>query len=364
MSSPETVTPESLVFERATQDEQVTEHFNQNSQVQAAPLPLSVYMVIQHKLASTAASRGNTAYWVLRLPDNPEALISSCTTYMRDAIITTGQGTRNTKAVVITDIFTHPEYRMRGMAKMLLTKLRDQMDRDGFGNADFSVVYGDAHTGLLQGLGWQSPPVTQLRISLGQFKIEERKDVPGAEFLGYMEIPSLISKDVNTSKLRLSGYRDQKTHVQILPTDELLRWHQIRSRLYSQHMSRGKTALETHGARSHIGQPAWMWWVHDYRARKLRIVRIYVARLKGLEDGVRALLEAAVVEASLCGLHEVVIWQPREQVVQAAKQLSEAYGQGMSALQGERLEMMPCLRWRGGEGRDVVLEELEYYAWS
>ncbi|KAK7426521.1 hypothetical protein QQZ08_006980 [Neonectria magnoliae] len=356
--------PEDLVFERATQDQQITEHFDQNAQVQAPPLSLSAYMVNQHKLASTAAAKGNTAYWVLRMPQNPLALISSCTTYMRDAIITTGQGTRKTKAAIITDVFTHPEYRMRGMAKMLLTKLRNQMDRDEFGSADFSVVYGEGHTDWLRGLGWKPIPATQLRISLGQLKLEERKYVPGAKFLGYMEEPNLISKDVNTSKLRLSGYRDQKTHVQVLPTDQLLRWHQIRSRLCSQHISRGKTALETHGARSYVGQPAWMWWVHDYRARRLCIVRLYVARRKGMEDGLRALLEAAVVEASLCGLREVVIWQPSEQVIQAAAKLSEAYGQGMCVSQGERLEMIPYLRWRGGEDRDVILEELEYYGWS
>ncbi|KAH8729612.1 hypothetical protein BGZ61DRAFT_446698 [Ilyonectria robusta] len=358
------VTPESLIFERAEND-QITKLFQNNSQVWAGSLSQAAYLDIQEKLADTEASMGNTSHWILRRPEDPMAVITSCTTYMRDAIATTGQGTRNSRAVIVTNVFTHSEHRMRGMAKLLLKKLQDHMDRGNLGNAEFSVVYGDVYMDLFQGLGWKPLPATQLRISLGQMKkLQERSHVPGAKFLGYTDVCELSDADMNTSKLRLSGHRDRKVHVQILPTKPLKCWHLMRSQLLSQHLGRGELAKQRHGASSHVKQPAWAWWVHDYRTRRLCIARLYVARRKGMEEGVRPLLEAAVIEASVCGLREVVIWEPSEQVIQAAAKLAETYGQGLSISQGERLEMVPCLRWKGGEDRDVVMEERELYGWS
>ncbi|KAF7544903.1 hypothetical protein G7Z17_g9586 [Cylindrodendrum hubeiense] len=358
------VITEMLVFERA-HDGQITKHFENICQAWGGPLSQAAFLDIQEKLADAEASVGHMSHWILRMPEEPLALIASCTTYTRDAIATTGKGTRNSKAVIVSNVFTLPEHRMRGMAKLLLTKLLDHMDQGKLGDAEFSVVYGDVYTDLFEGLGWKPLPATQLRITLGQMKkLQERKGVTGAKFLGYKDVCELSDADINSSKLRLSGHRDRKAHVQILPTKPLKCWHLMRSKLFGQHLSRDKLSNQRHGASSHVGQPAWTWWVHDYGARRLCIARMFVARRKGMEDVVRPLLEAAVVEASLSGLREVVIWEPGEQIVQAAAMLPKVYGQGVSVSQGERSEMVPCMRWKGGEDRDVVLEERELYGWS
>lgn len=184
-------------------------------------------------------------------------------------------------------------------------------------------------------------------------------------WLDYHDLWYYVPEDANASKLRLSGYRDRKTHVQILPSDVLAKWHLFRSKLYSQYLSRGMFKDEMHGAYVQSkGLPAWAWWIHDYQKLRLCIGRMSVARKTGFVAAVRPLLEAAVIEAAHCGLREVVIWDPSEQVRDAADELILSLEAPLEASQEDRLEMVPCLRWKGGEEREIVWEEGELYTWS
>ncbi|KAH7175537.1 hypothetical protein EDB81DRAFT_849740 [Dactylonectria macrodidyma] len=354
-----------LVFERA-KGGQITKHFMNIAQVWAGSMSQDAWLDVQEKLADTQASVGSMSTWIIRGRQALMDIRTSCTTFTRDAIATTGHGTRSSKAIIITNVFTCTEHRMRGMAKLLLRMLKEEMDNGTFGDAEFSVVFAEAYKDLFRDLGWRPQLATQMSIILNQkLPLQLRNDVPGVEFQEYQGVKELADQDVDISKLRLSGYRDGKVYVQILPTPLLLGWHMMRSQLIFNYIGPAEKKDQRYGATSTRDFPrAWVSWVHDFNTRKLRITRMFVTRRRGMEDIVRLLLMAAVVEASVCGLREVVIWDPSEQVAQAALVLPDLFCEGVSVTQGERSDVVPFLRWKGGEDRDVVLEESEFYGTS
>ncbi|KAI5464575.1 hypothetical protein BGZ63DRAFT_421586 [Mariannaea sp. PMI_226] len=357
-----------LVFERAGND-QITKHFEQNFLAHASPLPVGAYLDIQHKLADTTASVGNTAYWVLRRTNDKLDIVSSCTTYIRDAIMCEGRGVQYTKVVIITDIFTHPEWRLLGLAKRLLTRLQQLLDDgEAFGDANFSVVFSNFTTNLFMDLGWKPEESNQLRIFLGKLQMQHRPVVKEARFLDYNEVVGLVKNDYNLAQLRMSGHDKSAVHVQISPTAQLTRWHLMRSRLHSQYLSKDKMGIETHGAFSKVSYPAWVWWVHDYRLKRLIIGRMHVARLTGFALSIRPLLEAAVVEAAMCGFREVMLLDPDQQVNDAALMIPEQFPEDeVKVMHYSNLDMQPCVRWKGGEHpkkMKAVMKERQYYGWS
>ncbi|KAF4462210.1 Acyl acyltransferase [Fusarium albosuccineum] len=357
--------PEDLVFERVM-DDRVTTHFENNAQAWASPLSTPAYLDIQHKLCTSETVKKRISFWVLHLPGNPTAVMSSCTTYVRDALMMDSNGPRSVKAVVISDIFTHSEYRMRGIAKQLLKRLQDHMD-ESMPEIEFSLVFGSWDLDMYQGLGWEPLRATQMRLMINpdyECKIPEGVS-SNFKLLGFRDVAELVDGDINICKLRLSACRDGKTHVQLVPTDPLARWHLIRSRLFSQYLGRGTMASQKHGALVGIDIPVWGWWVHDFQRRRLVIGRLFESRKSTQEVEVSLFLELAMWEARKCGLREVVIWDPSPQCILGGNGLVALYDKDvvLTVLE-KRLERVPCLRWRMGEKREVVLREGQFYSWS
>lgn len=354
-----------LVYQRATAT-QITKHFENNSQMWAAPLSTRDYMDLQRQLSETEASIGETAYWVLFDREAPETIISSCTTYMRDAIVNTGQGTRPVKAVVVTDVFTLPDHRRRGMATLLLSKVQQTLDRMDK-RIEFSVLYSDMRPEFYGGLGWTPQPTRQLRIVLGKAAMQMPAETDELHYLDLPRMADLGKKDINMAKLRLSGLGggDGKGHAQLLPTQKLMRWHLVRSRVL------GKKHAQTDGERRGVhgatckdrktGTEAWAWWTHDLRSRRLYVGRLTSTRVRGLEGAIKLVLGVAAAEASQLGCREVVVWEPTEQTAAAAALLVEGLGPGARTVEEERPDMVPCLRWHGGEQREGGLVDAQFY---
>lgn len=214
---------ERLVFQRATSS-QITKHFENNSQMWAAPLSTGEYLDLQKQLYETEASADNSAYWVLLDREAPDTVISSCTMYIREAMVNAGQGMRSVRAAVITDVFTLPDYRRKGMATTLLSVLQETLDKKE-SKVDFSVLYSDMRPEFYGGLGWTPQPARHLRIIIGKDPIEMP---PESEHVDHLRMPQLVErgkKDVNMAKLRLSGLRDDgsRTRAQLLLTSKLSR---------------------------------------------------------------------------------------------------------------------------------------------
>ncbi|KAF4510014.1 hypothetical protein G6O67_001942 [Ophiocordyceps sinensis] len=361
-----------LVYQRAT-SKQITKHFENNSQMWAAPLSTRDYMDLQKHLSETEASKGETAYWVLFDREAPETIISSCTTYRRDAMVNAGHGMRPVKAAVIADVFTLPDYRRRGMATKLLREVQQMLDNLDQ-RVEFSVLYSDQRPEFYGGLGWTPQPARHLRIVLGKAPVGMP---PETDELKHIRVPQLVelgNKDLNMAKLRLSGLSDHgpnKTHAQLLPTQKLMRWHMVRSAvLKKKQLAHRQAAVaeraSLHGAsckRRETGTEAWAWWTHEQRAPRLYVGRLVATRVRGMERDIKAVLGVAAAEASQLGFREVVVWEPAEQTVAAAALLVEELGHGASFVEEERPDMVPCLRWHGGERREGALVDAQFFGW-
>jgi hypothetical protein len=106
------------------------------------------------------------------------------------------------------------------------------------------------------------------------------------------------------------------------------------------------------------------WWVHDFEKRRLYLGKMNVKRREGLEAGIRSVLLMAVREARNLCLREVIAWDPTPQIVGQAERLVKEMGQGMTATCENRSEIIPCFRWHGGESKEVIWTEGEYFGFG
>ncbi|KAM0249026.1 hypothetical protein ACHAQJ_009233 [Trichoderma viride] len=106
------------------------------------------------------------------------------------------------------------------------------------------------------------------------------------------------------------------------------------------------------------------WWVPDFEKRRLYLGKMNVMRHEGLEVGIRMVLLMAIREASHLCLREIIAWDPSPRIVEQADRLVEELGQGMTATWENRCEMIPCFRWHGGEPKDVIWTEGEYFGFG
>lgn len=357
-----------LFYQRATEP-QITKHFENNSQMFAAPLSMADYMGVQRRLSETEASIGQTAYWVLCHHDDPETVICSCTTYMRDAVINQGHGMQPVGAVVITDLFTLPEHRRKGMATMLLKAVQGTLDHGVTRRAELSIVYSDRNPDFYDRLGWKQQPATHLRIVLGKNTIELPAETDELKYAHLPRLAQFAKQDVNMTKCRLSAKREKgKVYAQILPAQKLMRWHAARSLMMKGHLlkrdDKEGSWLGAMFTNAQTGAEVVAWWTADFRSRRLYVGRLASTRLKGVESEIKTVLKVAAAEATSLGFREVVLWEPTDQVVQGASLLVEELGQGARAVVEERPDMVPCLRWNGGEEKEGGLVDAQFYGWS
>ncbi|KAJ6443884.1 Acyl CoA acyltransferase-like protein [Purpureocillium lavendulum] len=359
-----------LVFQRASAPF-ITKHFENNAQMWAAPLNKEDYMQLQRQLSVTDASQGDTAYWMLTRKEDPETIVSSCTAYIRDAMINVGDGMHSVNAVVITDIFTIPEERRKGMATKLLKKVQETLDKREK-RVEFSLIWSDNRPEFYDRLGWKAQPANTLRIRLPKdMAVEAPAETNELEYASIARMAEIVKRDIKMTKCRFTYMRDKTKIIgQLIPTHKLLRWHAVRTVTM-----KGLLA----GCDPIIGEGGWLgaswlhpdnrtqvwaWWAPDYRTRRLFVARLITVRLDGMEKGIKELLKAAVAEASLLGFREVVMWEPTDQVIKAAGLLIPELPEGTKTFVEERIDMVPCLRWHGGEERAGGIIEPEFYGWS
>ncbi|EFY85576.1 hypothetical protein MAC_08356 [Metarhizium acridum CQMa 102] len=182
------------------------------------------------------------------------------------------------------------------------------------------------------------------------------------------DLSELCLQEVNTAKLRLSALRStQRTFAQVLGTNDVLKWHLVRSLALKWHLGSGKS-WEQSPVKGVLYQSirsitAWAWWVHDFRSRKLFIGQIGTARLQGMEEPIAKILHAAVAEACAHGLKEVVMWEPTVQVVKAGGLLADQLGAGAHVIFKERFDDIPCVRLHEQNEREVTLVAPQFYGW-
>lgn len=329
---------------------------------------------MQVNLWMEGASPEGAICWVLQRGDDEESIISSCIAYVRSAVVNKGQGTQRAVAVVITDVYTTPEHRGKGMATMLLNLLQRTLDTSFYIKIDFSLIYStNVYGDFFRRMGWIPHPGRQMR--LGLTKAALKKELPvlaqrEQEWLFKWELHCKTILDMNMIKTRNSVVGDKgKWYVVMLPSSEVVRWHLIRT--MAQRMELGiddkDEAQWPHGCmltNTETGARAWTWWTPELRQQRLYLGRLVCTRNEGLEEDVVMLLWAALIEASRLGVSEVVLWEPTKQVEEAARRLSNELGDSVRVeLEEERADKVPCLRWNQGEERDTVLVDNQFSSW-
>ncbi|RFU73347.1 hypothetical protein TARUN_8908 [Trichoderma arundinaceum] len=175
------------------------------------------------------------------------------------------------------------------------------------------------------------------------------------------------------SMMAMSAVKDHVTHAQFIPSRAVAAWHMLRSRVKG-HASNeprfrgdGPSPPLSSGAVSHDAKSGTMvsaWWVHDFEKRRLYLGRLSVKRRQGLETAIKRVLAAAILEARRSNLREVIAWDPMPRLAAQAESLVRELGHDMTATLESRSEMVPCFRWHGGESKEVVWTESEYYGWA
>lgn len=365
MQRPGKVSEADVVFTHAS-DRQRETLLRDRAKCECGPLATRDYIHIQGELDDMAFSQGRLEYYVLHWHQDPNDVLTSCSVKVRPAFINSSKGTKTVKVGVITDVFTRPDVRQKGLATVLLRKLQESMDsREGGWKIDFSVVYAHVYAPMFHRLGWREYDGSQLRIQVGNLKVacppEEQ-----VKALNWNDALAVAAEDRRLSRVRHSAIKDDKIHVQIAPSVEATKWHLVRDSYYNRILGKRYSDRVARCGASSIGdprrdQPVAAWWVHDLVRRQLIVGKMVLARTAGLEENIAAVLQMALVEAEAWGLFEVVLWNPSEMVIRGARTLEEKLG--AKVLHEARMDRLPSLRVHGGQTSHVTWHEMEYYAW-
>ncbi|KAF6812663.1 GNAT family [Colletotrichum musicola] len=319
----------------------------------APPLSVDAYVARETALSKTQLSAG-CRYYVLFDPADPEHIITSCEATAKTLLVRSpgGGAVREETAHAIASVYTNPAHRGRGMAALLLARLKEAMDQD----SRASVLYSDIGTAYYARLGWAVYPSLQVSLIPDDASALSKALPEGVRYLTADEVPALCERDEALLRKKLESLPDDgRPHVAFAPSAAQLLWHFTRDGFMAKELT-GRE-VERRGAVTADGR-AWVYWDHDLREKKLKVLRV----AGDPEADVTALLHAAVLEAADWGLAKVLVWNPDEGVAASAKRVSDRTDGAVRVIFDERLDgSIPSLRWTG-EG-EPVWEDNEYYAW-
>lgn len=381
--------PSDVVFAEATPEQQRLS-WELNGVSWAAPMSVPNYIARETHLSQQDLSRdGGCKYWVLHLKSDPATIVASCETTRKTVLIARRAGdgisppsVRRGVGYSIASVYTNPDYRRRGMAALLLNKVQKFMDGDG---ADCSALYSDIGKHYYANLGWAVFPSDQATLHL----LPPAPEEPGPNSnlepfvpshpdatrpLVMADLPPLCAADEAALEARFNalpakGGNDNdgegSTHVAFLPSFEQISWQLAREEFMTRAMF--GASVERRGAMTADGK-AWVCWDHDWREKKLKVMRLVTIRGGEAADRVgdiTALLEAALAEASAWGLQKVLVWNPDAETTVACKNVGNAHEDRVKLILDERLNgSIPSLRWKDGEDtRDTVWVDNQYYCW-
>ncbi|KAH6651317.1 hypothetical protein F5144DRAFT_559104 [Chaetomium tenue] len=361
-SSP--ITKADVVFTEATPDQRIL-CWELNGASWAQPMTVAQYVKRETALSETTLStNGGTKYFVVHPKNDPTTIVSACEVTTKRALITdNGNNTvREVAAYSIASVFTNPRFREHGMASHMLRKVQEAVDA----TSECGALYSDIGRVYYTRLGWKDFRSPQVLLAVSEELGVACPD--GVVFLTAEEVAPLCERDVEAIKgrfQRLAESGDGKTHVAFLPTAEQMAWHFTRD-AYMCKTLLGREVVHR-GAKTEDGA-SWIYWDHDLREKKLKVLRIVTreedAGEKQRED-VRKLLLAALAEAREWGLLKVLVWNPTTEVAEVTTGIWRDLGPKVQVTFEEREDgSIPSLRWKGGKGlEEVVWESNEYYAW-
>ncbi|KAK1768899.1 hypothetical protein QBC33DRAFT_469436 [Phialemonium atrogriseum] len=376
-----TLSPSDVVFAEATPEQQ-RRAWELNGVSWAPPLSLPDYLEREKHLSQQELARdGGCKYWVLHLKSDPSTIVASCETTRKPVLIAgaPGEPVRRGVGYGIASVYTDPAYRRQGMATLMLAKVQEFLDRE----ADCSALYSDIGRHYYGNLGWPAFPSDQATLHLEPPSPAEPgpdsglqpfvpSDPPATRPLARSDLPPLCAADEALLESRLGaplpagGGGAGMARVAFVPSFAQISWQLAREDFMARKLF--GVSVERRGAVTADGK-AWVVWDHDWREKKLKVMRLVATHDGGGEAGERiaalkALLEAALAEASAWGLQKVLVWNPDGEVTVACKAVGNAHEDSVKLVLDERLDgSIPSFRWRGEDKRDTIWEDNYYYCW-
>ncbi|KAI9151552.1 Lysine acetyltransferase [Paramyrothecium foliicola] len=356
---------EDVVFADATPEQRVLA-WRLNGASWAEPMTIDEYVGREQTLAQTELSRnGGTKYYVLYHRDDPNVILSSCEATSKKVLIADSQGSRISDAYSIASVFTDPRYRQHGLASHMLRELQKAVDE----TTECGALYSDIGRKYYTRLGWRDARSPQVALKMDpDFQPPPMSSQASVSLLTGDQVSALCDKDISALEKKfetLAELKDGNTHIAFVPSFTQCSWHFARdayvARVVLQREPQYSGAATADGA-------SWLYWDHDVREKKLKILRIVLTETDSPEKqtaDARALLEAALREASDWGIPTVLVWDPNHHVTTATTDIWRESGPKLHLVFDERESgSIPSLRWRNGqEISNLKWEANEYYAW-
>jgi hypothetical protein len=181
-----------------------------------------------------------------------------------------------------------------------------------------------------------------------------------AYFFDKEAIEELCEVDTNLIRSKLAKEQEGGSiHIAFEPSFEQVSWHLSRAD-YLGKILRGK--IPTHVGAYTKDRRSWVYWYHDFRTEELAIQRLVIPEY---DSDIVELLAAAAGEAQAWDLKRVVLWNPTEEVVEAATEWGEQWNHKIKVeVKASTETSIPSLRLKGGkDSKGVVWHYDEYYAW-
>ena len=369
-----------VMFSEATQEQRQLA-WELNGASWAPPIPLDTYVSYKAHLSEEELVRDKRCqYWVLHLKGYPRQIIASCETTRKALLISENGVSREGFGYAIASVHTNPAYRRQGMAGYMLRRLQAHMDA---GDSDCSVLYSDIGKMYYASFGWKVFPSKQATLTLlpsptSTPVLGPQNDESSSQPLFKHSEPSRVryleQKDLRdlceVDEMQLSSQFDQmaadgKTHIAFLPSYAQIAWQLARSEFVAGTLFEKAPTYKgaiTEDARS------WIYWGHDWREKKLKVLRIVHAISTTVHqriENTKLLLESALVEASTWGLPKVLVWNPGEVITRGCKAAGNAHPNDVRIVFDERADAsIPSLRWaKGRDAGSTVWESNFYYCW-
>lgn len=190
--------------------------------------------------------------------------------------------------------------------------------------------------------------------------------LPGLHLLKDEHVELLCKQDLEALEKEFTqpSKKEDQIRVAFAPNAHQIDWHLIREDYMAKALfDRGKSHVR--GAISE-SRRAWLIWHFDFVEKKSKVQRVVLLNKDERERNVKevaALLRFAQWQAKARGLNHVIIWNPCDEVQEAASLLADKF-EGTKVTIEDRDSSIPALRRRNEESTDdIVWEHNEYYAW-
>ncbi|KAH0613331.1 uncharacterized protein H6S33_009711 [Morchella sextelata] len=365
-----TATTQTTYLLRHPTPTELTHIRTQHSTCWAGALTVSQYLTREDHIASTPLTRnGGMTQWVLvDAAADPAHVLASCEAIRKKALVAhtpvDGEKRVPVEEVVaygIGSVFTPPECRGNGYAKVMLTMLGERLKRHNGQRAGFSVLYSDIGKQFYAKLGWLPHKSSHIELPV-RTPAPPRIHPSRVQPLYHADIAPLCALDTAALRTALST-RHPKTRIAFVPDHGTMDWHHNREEFIGACVRPDLGAPAIKGCITASGT-RWMVWGRDFSVAG---PRLYVLRVvdfgpeEGRREDLMALLSAAVEEAGRWGLGKVVVWNPAESVVGAAGAVVD----GVVGVERESDSIASLMMYgKGGSGEAEVEWVLnEKYAW-